>query len=72
MKYNGECLLYVLVASVVPASRSIFRVDSIVGKVNCTGTETELVECSHETIGHGSCGGPPDDVDDVVIVCGMH
>ena len=65
--------MFVLGASVVPAS--IFEVDSriyVVGEVNCTGTETELVECSHESIGHSSCGGPPDDADDVAIVCGMH
>ena len=71
---KGECLLCILLgASVIPAR--LFRVESriyVVGEVHCTGTETELLECSHASIGHHRCGRSIDDADDVAIVCGTH
>ena len=54
-------------------STSIFGAGSrpfVVGEVHCTGAETELLECSHESIGHHRCSGSTDDADDVAIVCG--
>ena len=43
----------------------------VVGEVYCSGTETELLECSHSRIGHHLCRFSTDDADDVAIVCGM-
>ena len=43
----------------------------VVGEVHCTGTEKELLECSHGSIGHHFCGGFTADADQVAIVCGM-
>jgi c-mer proto-oncogene tyrosine kinase/anaplastic lymphoma kinase/receptor tyrosine kinase len=40
-----------------------------VGEVHCTGSETELLECSHNSIGHHFCGGLTADADDVAIGC---
>ena len=63
---------YISGASVVPAK--IFGASSrlfVVGEVHCTGIETELLECSHSSIGHHHCGDSTDDADDVAIVCGM-
>ena len=54
----------VLLASVFGASTRLF----VVGEVHCTGTETELLECSHNSIGHHFCG---EDADYVAIECGM-
>ena len=42
----------------------------LLGEVHCIGTETELLECSHTSIGRHSCGVtvvPP--VPDIVITC---
>ena len=42
----------------------------LLGEVHCIGTETELLECSHTSIGRHSCGinvVPP--VPDIVISC---
>ena len=44
----------------------------MVGEVHCTGTESELLECSHNSIGHHFCGDSTKDANDVAIVCGMH
>ena len=47
----------------------------VVGEVHCTGTETELLECSHDSIGDHLCGPPLKSEDDVgvAISCyGMH
>ena len=66
------CLLSVLGASVL--SVSIFGASSrpfVVGEVHCTGTETEVLECSHNSIGDHFCGGFIEDADDVAIGCGM-
>ena len=64
-------LVYVLGASVLSAS--VFGASTrlfVVGEVHCTGSETELLECSHNSIGDHLCG-IADDADDVAIVCGM-
>ena len=53
-------------------SASIFGDSSrpfVVGEVHCTGTETEVLECSHNSIGDHLCGDSMEDVDDVAIVC---
>ena len=42
----------------------------LLGGVHCIGTETELLECSHTSIGRHSCGinvVPP--IRDIVISC---
>ena len=47
----------------------------VVGEVHCTGAETELLECSHDSIGDHLCGPPLKSEDDVgvAISCyGMH
>ena len=65
-------LVYVLGASVLSAS--VFGASSrpfVVGEVHCTGSETELLECSHNSIGDHSCGGLTADADNVAIGCGM-
>ena len=44
----------------------------VVGEVHCTGTETELLECSHNSIGDHFCWlFFSNDADDVAIGCGM-
>ena len=43
----------------------------VIGEVHCIGDETELMECSHDSIGHHLCGGSTEDADTVAIVCGM-
>ena len=43
----------------------------MVGEVHCTGTEIEVLECSHRSIGNHFCGDGADDAHDVAIVCGM-
>ena len=43
----------------------------VVGEVHCTGTETELLECSHSSIGYHFCKDLTEDANDVAIVCGM-
>ena len=61
--------IYVLGASVLSAS--VFGASSrpfILGEVHCTGSETELLECSHNSIGDHLCGA---DAEDVAIGCGM-
>ena len=63
--------LCVLGASVVSAN--MFGASSehfVVGEIHCVGTETELLECSHDSIGHHRCGSN-EDADTVAIVCGM-
>ena len=65
-------LIYVLGASVLSAS--VFGASSrpfVVGEVHCTGTETEVLECSHASIGNHFCGDDADDANDVAIGCGM-
>ena len=65
----------VLGASVLKLSASIFGPSSIpfvVGEVHCTGTETEVLECSHNSIGAHFCGDSTDDDADVAIGCGKH
>ena len=67
--------MYLIGASVFKLSASIFGSSStpfVVGEVHCTGIETELLECSHNSIGHHLCGGSTEDANDVAIVCGMH
>ena len=54
-------------ASIFGASNRPF----VVGEVHCTGSETELLECSHNSIGYHFCGGLIEDADDVAIGCGM-
>ena len=42
----------------------------LLGEVHCIGTETELLECSHTSIGRHLCGVtvvPP--VPDIIITC---
>ena len=41
----------------------------LLGEVHCTGTESELLECSHSSIGQHSCGRGSPPVPDVVISC---
>ena len=70
----GPLLNAFSVLGVSVLSASIFGASSrpfVVGEVHCTGTERELLECSHNSIGHHFCGGFIDDADDVAIVCGM-
>ena len=68
-KKSSLCVLgaSVVSASIFGASNRLF----IVGEVHCTGTETELLECSHNSIGDHLCGGLTADADDVAIGCGM-
>ena len=69
---NFHEIEFILGASVVPAR--IFEADIrlfVVAEVNCTGTETKLLECSHSSIEHHLCDGSTGDADQVAIVCGM-
>ena len=45
--------------------------DAVIGEVHCVGTEPELLECSHASIGSHHCGINTDyDTDsDIVISC---
>ena len=68
----GVIILYVLGVSVLSAS--IFGASSrpfVVGEVHCTGTETEVLECSHNSIGDHFCGDSTDGANEVAIACGM-
>ena len=68
--HNMDCSACLLGASVV--SSNIFGDGSrpfVVGEVHCTGTEAQVLECSHNGIGDHLCGGSMEDVDDVAIVC---
>ena len=47
----------------------------VVGEIHCTGTETELLDCSHNSIGEHLCMPPVDSEHDIgiAISCyGMH
>ena len=45
----------------------------LVGEIHCVGTEPELFECSHTSIGIHSCGRDADPVPDVAVSCyGMY
>ena len=63
------CVLgaYVVSANMFGPSSRYF----VVGEIHCVGNETELLECSHDSIGHHRCGGSTEDTDTVAIVCGM-
>ena len=42
----------------------------LVGGVHCVGTEAELLQCSHSSIGSHQCGeSQTSDQEDVVISC---
>ena len=39
------------------------------GEVHCIGSEPQLLECSHSTIGYHQCGRQHDSVPDIAISC---
>ena len=39
------------------------------GEVHCIGTELDLFECSHTSIGVHSCGSQLDPIPDIAISC---
>ena len=41
----------------------------VIGEVHCIGTEPELLECSHASVGHHRCGGGLSIDHDVIISC---
>ena len=41
----------------------------VVGEVHCIGTEPELLECSHTSLGQHTCGRGSTPVPDVIISC---
>ena len=43
--------------------------DTVIGEVHCIGTELELLECSHDSIGIHRCGGITSTIPDLVISC---
>ena len=51
---------------------SVFGVSDknpLFGEVHCVGTEPDLFECSHTSIGIHSCGSHLDRIPDVAISC---
>ena len=41
---------------------------AVIGEIQCLGTELELVECSHASIGKHHCGGMNEN-NDIIISC---
>ena len=70
---HGVTIKCLLGTSIVSAS--IFGASSrpfVVGEVHCTGSETELLECSHNSIGRHFCWFFfSNNANDVAIECGM-
>ena len=51
---------------------SVFGVSDenpLLGEVHCVGTEPNLLECSHTSIGIHSCGRQLDPIPDIAISC---
>ena len=42
---------------------------AVIGEVNCGGSEPELLECAHATIGKHSCSQISSSTPDIVISC---
>ena len=43
--------------------------DAVIGEVHCIGTEQELLECSHASIGDHFCGRFLSPIPDIAISC---